>query len=98
MTELIPPNRLKARMDRLRRLQAVITAGVLRQTIGTRLQVLIEQSRDLRSQRLTGYSDTYVKCLVEGSDQLRGHRVDVCVSAAESDHVLAELVGNALAS
>lgn len=87
--EEIPLHVIKQRMDRLRTLQTSLTSRHLTTLVGQRLDVVVESSRDPVTGHLEGYSDTYVKCLIDGPDELKRARITVRVLEARPDCVLA---------
>ncbi|MBI3319380.1 MAG: tRNA (N(6)-L-threonylcarbamoyladenosine(37)-C(2))-methylthiotransferase MtaB [Candidatus Omnitrophica bacterium] len=88
--EEVPSHIIRQRMDRLRTLQASLTSRYLSTLVGQILDVVVEQSRDPSTHHLEGYSDTYVKCLLDGSDELKRTRITVRVLEARHDHVLTQ--------
>jgi threonylcarbamoyladenosine tRNA methylthiotransferase MtaB len=87
----VAPQIVRMRMERLRALQAALTACSLKSLVGEELEVLVEASRDPHTHRLEGYTDTYVKCFLDGPDSLMNQLVRVRIIEAHSNHVLASM-------
>jgi threonylcarbamoyladenosine tRNA methylthiotransferase MtaB len=79
----VPPGEIKRRAELLRRLGEVRRQAFAARFVGTRLKVLVEETREPACQRLRGYSRNYVKVLIQGTDQLKNHELDVEVSARD---------------
>jgi threonylcarbamoyladenosine tRNA methylthiotransferase MtaB len=71
------------RAQRLRRLGEMRRQAFVERFVGTRLKVLVEETREPGCQRLRGYSRNYIKVLVQGADQLKNHELDVDASAVD---------------
>jgi threonylcarbamoyladenosine tRNA methylthiotransferase MtaB len=79
----VPPGEIKRRAERLRTLGELRRQTFAERFLGTKLKVLVEDTRERVCQRLQGYSRNYVKVLIQGTDQLKHHEIDVEVSARE---------------
>ncbi|GAB6138340.1 tRNA (N(6)-L-threonylcarbamoyladenosine(37)-C(2))-methylthiotransferase MtaB [Halanaerobaculum tunisiense] len=67
----------KERSKKLRQVADELATNYQQQFVGTKLQVLLEEQRDGRSGYLTGFTDNYLKVLVDGPDELAGELVEV---------------------
>ncbi|MEK7306334.1 MAG: tRNA (N(6)-L-threonylcarbamoyladenosine(37)-C(2))-methylthiotransferase MtaB [Nitrospirota bacterium] len=56
--------------------------------VGRRLTLLIEDERDQPTGLLKGYSDNYLKILIEGEDSLKGHLVIVRINGIKADNLI----------
>ncbi len=74
---------IKVRAVRLRELGEQRRLAFVRRFVGTRLKVLIEETREPGCQRLRGYSRNYIKVLIQGADELKNHELDVEASAVD---------------
>lgn len=81
--------------DRFKRLQVEAEKSsrrYRRKFLGKTVEVLVEDKRDQKTNLLTGYSETYIKVLVKGSDKLKNKLVKVKVKNIEKHHTLGELI------
>jgi threonylcarbamoyladenosine tRNA methylthiotransferase MtaB len=77
----VPADEIKRRAARLRELGESRRREFVRRFVGTKLRVLIEETREPETQQLRGYSRNYIKVLVSGPDQLKNNEIDVEATA-----------------
>jgi threonylcarbamoyladenosine tRNA methylthiotransferase MtaB len=88
----VPTAEIKRRADLLRRLGENRRLNFVRRYIGTRLKVLVEETREPSNQALRGYSRNYIKVLIEGPDRLKNHEVDVEALAGDGLALVGRMV------
>ncbi len=77
----VAPAEIKRRAERMRTLGEMRRGQFMRRFVGTKLKVLVEETREPGCQRLRGYSRNYIKVLFHGPDQLQNHEVEVEAAA-----------------
>lgn len=75
--EQINGNIIKDYSKRLRVLNEGLMLNYQEKFIGETKEVLVEEERDHQTDLLTGYTDNYLKVLLEGSDELKNELVNV---------------------
>jgi threonylcarbamoyladenosine tRNA methylthiotransferase MtaB len=90
----VPAAEIKRRAERLRMLGERQRHAFSRRFVGAKLKVLVEETREPGCQRLRGYSRNYIKVLIQGTDQLKNHEVDVEASAGDGLALVGELLPN----
>ena len=88
----VPAAEIKRRAELLRRLGESRRLNFVRHYVGARLKVLVEDTREPGTKSLRGYSRNYIKVLIQGSDQLKNHEVDVEASAADGPVLVGRIV------
>ncbi|MGO9059497.1 MAG: tRNA (N(6)-L-threonylcarbamoyladenosine(37)-C(2))-methylthiotransferase MtaB [Candidatus Binataceae bacterium] len=88
----VPAAEIKRRAELLRRLGESRRLNFVRHYVGARLKVLLEDTREPGTKSLRGYSRNYIKVLIQGSDQLKNHEVDVEASAADGPVLVGRIV------
>ncbi|MBI4615494.1 MAG: tRNA (N(6)-L-threonylcarbamoyladenosine(37)-C(2))-methylthiotransferase MtaB [Planctomycetes bacterium] len=88
----IDPRTVAARKARIARLARELSLEFHRGFVGREARVLVERRRDPRTGLLTGYTDHYVKALLEGADEWMEELVPVRVEEAYPDRVTARRV------
>lgn len=68
---------IKRRAETMRELGEGRRKEFARRFVGSKLKVLVEETRDPISGLLRGYSRNYIKTLIEGPDDLKNHEVPV---------------------
>jgi threonylcarbamoyladenosine tRNA methylthiotransferase MtaB len=79
----VPADEIKRRAARLRELGESRRREFAERFVGTRLRVLIEETREPGTQQLRGYSRNYIKVLVCGPDQLKNNEIEVEATARD---------------
>ncbi len=69
-TDQVAAQTIKHRCRKMRWLGDRKRRAFYRRHVGSRLTVLVEETRDKRSRRLKGLTDTYIPVLIDGSDEL----------------------------
>jgi threonylcarbamoyladenosine tRNA methylthiotransferase MtaB len=87
MSEKIPPCIVKTRMERLKKIQSHITRDILKSLIGKKLSVLVEGHPDPKNSFFEGYSDTYIKCFIKGSNIRPNVTVAIRANSASDRHI-----------
>jgi len=59
--------------------------------LGKEVEVLIEEKRDKATQLLTGYTDTYIRVLMDGADTLKGHLIKCRVCEVSPSNTLVNI-------
>ena len=59
--------------------------------LGKEVEVLIEEKRDKETQLLTGYTDTYIKVLIDGGDTLKAHLIKCTVREVSPSNTLVDV-------
>ena len=77
-------------MDTLRQDLSFVTEAFLRRYIGKEMEVLVE-SRRQDNNLLQGYSENYVRCLFNGSDDLRGSLRKIKAKSVKNNNILSVL-------
>ena len=81
---------IKGRKKELESLAAETSLRYKKPFIGKNISVLVEGARDKKTGGLCGYSDTYIKVLFDGPDDLMNEIVDVRVESALPQYVMGE--------
>ena len=61
---------VKQRLNGLKRLADFLAVQYAKKYLNKTIQILVESRRDRATQLLTGYTDTYIKIFLKGSDNL----------------------------
>jgi len=91
-TDKVPPERIKQRCRRLRKLGSLKRLGFHRSFVGREVQVLTESRRDPKTGLLKGVSSNYLPVLFEGGDALMNRLVNVRVTKADAVRLNGNLV------
>ncbi len=94
----VSADEITRRAARLRELGESRRREFLRRFIGTRLRVLIEETREPQTQQLRGYSRNYIKVLVAGPDLLKNNEIDVEATATDSMALAGRIVQSSAAT
>jgi threonylcarbamoyladenosine tRNA methylthiotransferase MtaB len=89
-TDNVPPEVIKSRCERMRRLGLNKRASFYREFVGKTMPVLIETKRDGATGLLKGISANYLPVLIEGEDDLKNRLIDVRIKKMEGE----KLFGN----
>jgi threonylcarbamoyladenosine tRNA methylthiotransferase MtaB len=92
-TDQVPPQVIKRRCARIRRLGAKKRQAFYGRHVGSAVTVLVEATRDRITGRLKGFSDNYIPVCFDGSDELINTFQRVEIQRISSDGVVE---GNAL--
>jgi threonylcarbamoyladenosine tRNA methylthiotransferase MtaB len=86
----IPPDIIKDRCERMRRLGQAKRGRFYRGFVGKTLPVLIETKRDGASGLLKGVSSNYLPVLMDGEGELKNKIVDVAIEKLEGNKLFGE--------
>lgn len=78
----VSPEEKGARVDRVEALEAELGLAYRRRFVGRAVPVLVEESRDATTGKLVGYSDRYVRTLLDGPDALMNRVLPVQIERA----------------
>ena len=79
MNDMVPGNIIKQRFERLR-IESITASYLYREAfLGKQLDVLVESGRDKHFGRLIGYSDNYIKVMMDGPNSLMRKVVPVMI-------------------
>lgn len=84
----VSPGEIKARVARLKQIALSASFTYRKQFLGRKVDILVETKRDSRSKLLCGYTDTYIKVLIEGSEELMNQIIPVELTEVERDYTL----------
>ena len=84
----VSPREIKARVARLKEIALTSSFSYRKKFLGQSLDLLVEAKRDPKTGLLCGYTDTYIKVLIEGSDGLMNQIIPVEVTEVERDYTL----------
>lgn len=83
------PRGIKEHRSRIMRDLGLKKGDLFRSTfIGRNLSILVEDERDQSTGLLKGYSDNYLKILLEGGDNLRSHLLVVKIDTMKGDNLI----------
>lgn len=88
MDDQINGNIIKEYSKKLRLVNKSLMLDYQQKFIGTTKKVLIEEVRDHQTELLTGYTDNYLKVLVDGPDKLKNKLVNVKLEESVDPHHL----------
>lgn len=88
LVDTVPPEGIKERIARLKQVALSASFAYRKQFSGRRVEVLVESKPNQRTELLCGYTDTYIKVLIEGSEGLMNQIVPVEVTKVERDYTL----------
>ncbi len=88
LPDKVDPATLGRRKRRLGELADELSLACHARLVGRTVRVLVENRRDPETGLLAGYTDEYVKALLDGPDDLRNELVEVEVDRAGAEHVL----------
>jgi threonylcarbamoyladenosine tRNA methylthiotransferase MtaB len=91
MSDKIPPQVIHKRSETMHALGKEKWRGYIQRFIGKRLDVLIENRRDRKTDMLTGLSDNYVRVLLDGDDSLKNRIVSVKIVDRHENKLLGEV-------
>lgn len=91
-SEAIPPNRVNARIAQLRRICAKSALTYMGRFIGKRLRVLIEGHPQGNLKLWQGYTDNYIKVVLESGMDLKNKVVEIRPRKIEKDHMRGEVI------
>ncbi|MFW5749547.1 MAG: tRNA (N(6)-L-threonylcarbamoyladenosine(37)-C(2))-methylthiotransferase MtaB [Halanaerobium sp.] len=78
---------------KLRLVNEALMLDYQKKFLGEKREVLIEEVRDHRTDLLTGYTDNYLKVLVDGPDSLKNELVEVKLEESfDSYHILGKII------
>lgn len=78
---------------KLRLVNEALMLDYQKKFLGEKREVLIEEVRDHRTDLLTGYTDNYLKVLVDGPDSLKNELVEVKLDESfDSYHILGKII------
>jgi threonylcarbamoyladenosine tRNA methylthiotransferase MtaB len=83
LPDKVPPEIIHRRSEILHDLGRKKWENYLDIFIGKTLEVLIEQKRDRKTNKLTGLSDNYIRVLLEGEDSLKNRIISVLILRKE---------------
>lgn len=89
--ETVPTKEIKNRITRLREIALTPSFTYRKQFRGRKVNILVETKRDPRTGLLCGYTDTYIKVLIEGPDSLMNEIVPVEVTDVGRDYTMGTL-------
>ena len=92
MADQIPPERIKARCEQMRRLGQAKRMDFYRKFIGKRMPLLIEAKRDRTTGLLKGLSSNYLPVFVAGGDELKSRIVDVRIEKLAGTQLFGTLI------
>lgn len=87
--EAIPRKVVKKRIKALKAATDKWSGEYRRQSIGRPARVLVETTRDKRTDLLTGLTDTYIRVAFQGPDRLKGRFRDLTLTNQNSYDILA---------
>ncbi|MGB2768985.1 MAG: tRNA (N(6)-L-threonylcarbamoyladenosine(37)-C(2))-methylthiotransferase MtaB, partial [Candidatus Zixiibacteriota bacterium] len=91
MPEKVPQQVIHKRSEIMHALGKEKWRGYIQRFIGKRLDVLIENRRDRKTDMLTGLSDNYIRVLLDGEDSLRNRIVSVHIDDRHGNVLLGSL-------
>jgi len=78
---------------KLRLINEALMLDYQKEFLGEKREVLIEEVRDHQTDLLTGYTDNYLKVLVDGPDELKNELVEVRLEESfDSHHILGKII------
>ncbi|MGP3779256.1 tRNA (N(6)-L-threonylcarbamoyladenosine(37)-C(2))-methylthiotransferase MtaB [Halanaerobium saccharolyticum] len=78
---------------KLRLINEALMLDYQKEFLGEKREVLIEEVRDHQTDLLTGYTDNYLKVLVDGPDELKNELVEVKLEESfDSHHILGKII------
>lgn len=78
---------------KLRLINEALMLDYQKEFLGEKREVLIEEVRDHQTDLLTGYTDNYLKVLVDGPDELKNELVEVKLEEPfDSHHILGKII------
>lgn len=78
---------------KLRLINEALMLDYQKEFLGEKREVLIEEVRDHQTDLLTGYTDNYLKVLVDGPDKLKNELVEVKLEESfDSHHILGKII------
>jgi len=86
----VPDSIVRDRVDTLIRLSSELSYEYRKEFLDKEVEVLVESKRDKKTQLLTGYTDTYIRVLLEGDDSLMGSLYRCNISDVTLDSTLAK--------
>lgn len=91
--EQLNGNLVKEYSKKLRLVNEALMLDYQKEFIGREKEVLIEEVRDHTTGLLTGYTDNYLKVLVDGSDNLKNELVKVKLKkSVDPYHLKGEII------
>ncbi len=93
MPDKIPPQVIHKRSEILHSLGKEKWRRYVDRFIGKRLNVLIENRRDRKTDKLTGLSDNYIRIFLDGDDSLKNRFIPVNVINRYENKLVGKLVG-----
>jgi threonylcarbamoyladenosine tRNA methylthiotransferase MtaB len=92
LADRVPPEILKARCARMRRLGQRKRLNFYRKFIGKKMTVLVEAKRDAASGLLKGISSNYVPAFIDAGDDLKNNIVDVKIERLEGSRLFGRYI------
>jgi threonylcarbamoyladenosine tRNA methylthiotransferase MtaB len=87
----IPPQIIRKRSEILHVLGRKKWENYLEGFIGKTLEVLIEQKRDKKTNKLSGLSDNYIRVLLDGEDSLKNKIIPVSILRREGNVLMGKI-------
>jgi threonylcarbamoyladenosine tRNA methylthiotransferase MtaB len=91
MPDKIPPQVIHKRSEILHALGKEKWRDYIDRFIGKRLNVLIENRRDRKTDMLTGLSDNYIRVLLDGDDSLKNIIIPINIIRKEGDKLIGKI-------
>ena len=88
----VSPGEIKARVARLKEIALTSSFSYRKKFLGQSFDLLVEAKRDPKTGLLCGYTDTYIKVLIEGSDGLMNQIVKVLFTDIGRDYTIGKVL------